>query len=118
MYNKYKLSFYLFLYFETFAFVFQTPLIAQKYEVTLFEDAHFDGKCMRLSVKTNECTNLSAEWLNKTSSILTNGCVVIYSDFDCKSGNHEFFSSINFYFYDSFLSVPGEIPNYDFSSTR
>lgn len=118
MHSRYKLSCILFFYFETFALVFQSPLIAQKYDVILFQDTFFDGKCMKISVKTNECTNLSTEWQNKISSILTNGCVVVYSDFDCKSGNHQYFSSINFNFYDSFSSVPGEIPNYDFSSSR
>ena len=118
MYHYLKISIFLVFYFESvFAFVFQAPLVAKKYDIALFEEVYFLGKSHRLTLSPNRCTNLSKQWKDKASSILTNGCVVVYSDLDCKSDKNQFFSSINFDFYDFFYSFPDNIPNYDFSNT-
>jgi len=109
--------FFIFNVEMAFSFVLKSPLIAQKYDVALFKDAFFVGKSLRLSLKPYECTNLPNQFLNHTSSILTNGCVVIFPDFDCQSTNKQIFSNINFDFYEFFYSAPDEIPNYDFTGS-
>jgi hypothetical protein len=118
MFHSLKISLFLIFYFESaFTFVFQTPLVPKKYEIAFFEEAYFLGKSHRLTLSLNRCTNLSKQWIDQINSILTNGCVVVYPDLDCKSDKNQFFSSINFDFYDFFYSYPDRIPNYDFSNT-
>ncbi len=77
-----------------------------------------------MKTKTNAirgCVNLPAEWWNKTSSFMTNGCIIFYSDIDCqisKQSSPQLFSSINSKASDVYFSVPSKIPNYRFYGTR
>jgi hypothetical protein len=66
---------------------------------------------------SNECVNLPNEWQNKTSSILTNGCLVMYMKLDCKK-DLQIFLSPRLKFYDTYFSKPDNIPNFCFYDTK
>ena len=64
---------------------------------------------------TLECVNLPTEWLNRVSSLLTNGCIVLFTEVDCiQDSNAQIFSSLKNKFYDLYSSNPDQIPNYNF----
>ena len=66
----------------------------------------------------NKCINLPKNWQNKTSSVLTNGCVVLFSEEDCKTDkSSQIFSSARLKFNDIYFSKPDNIPNYNFYNT-
>ena len=66
----------------------------------------------------SKCMNLPDEWLNKTSSVVTNGCVVLYSGKDCETEKTpELFSKIKLKFSDKYFSQPSKIPNNNFVGT-
>jgi len=71
-------------------------------------------------MKTNptSCVNLPQEWQNRASSILTNGCVVFYTDENCKSSKqYDIFSSARLNFEHGYYSKKYKIPNYSFYGT-
>ena len=77
-----------------------------------------------MKTKTNAlrgCVNLPSEWWDKISSILTNGCIIFYSDTDCQSttqSSPQLFSSIYSKSKDMYLSYPSKIPNHSFYGTK
>ena len=67
---------------------------------------------------TNDCQNLPDEWQKRTSSILTNWCVLLYTHLNCALDNKaQIFFSANLKFYDVYTSKPDNIPNYNFYDT-
>ena len=114
----------------------------ENFDILFFENAYFNGKfyffyySLRLFIflfipiiiyldefllvhsTTNNCQNLPDEWQNRTSSILTNGCVVLYTQYDCILDNKpQIFLSAQLKFYDVYASIPDSIPNYNFYDT-
>lgn len=62
-----------------------------------------------------ECVHLPFEWRNRVSSVLTNGCVILFTEPGCKQdSNSQKFSSLKKKFYDLYTSNPDHIPNYNF----
>ena len=75
----------------------------------------FQGDYFLYKSNTLECVNLPPEWFNRTSSVLTNGCVVLFTEVDCKhDSNTQIFSSLKNKFFDLYSSHPDQIPNYNF----
>jgi hypothetical protein len=74
------------------------------------------GKYLVIQFKTNECLNLPADWQNTASSVLTNKCIVLYTESDCKSSNStaQSFSKPREGYFDISSSHPDNIPNYSF----
>ena len=68
---------------------------------------------------SNDCINLPEKWQKRTSSILTNECVVLYTKLDCKSDKDlQIFMSPRLKFYDTYFSKPDNIPNFSFYKTK
>ena len=66
-------------------------------------------------IKTNECKQLPAVWQNRTSSILTNKCVVLFSSMDCVSDKStQVFTKTGGKYSDLILSKPDNVPNNNF----
>ena len=67
----------------------------------------------------NVCTNLPNDWSSKTSSFLTNGCVVLFDVLDCKEDEApQIFSSFQTEFLNTYFSKPDNIPNYNFFGSK
>lgn len=68
----------------------------------------------------NDCVNLPVPWRNRVSSILTNYCVVLYTDSNCiYNTTAQLFNKPDHpeRFYDIILSQPNTIPNNNFFKT-
>ena len=69
-----------------------------RYGVVLYENKNFQGKflMMQTSPKAlHECVNLPKPWHNRTSSMFTNACIVLFSKTDCGSEKSpELFSNV------------------------
>ena len=77
------------------------------------------GECLILHSTTTDCQNLPNEWLNRTSSLLTDACIVVFTQFDCVlDDKQQIFLSPEFKFFDVYSSIPDTIPNYDCYGTR
>ena len=89
--------------------------------INFFIFVYIKGKFIIMKSTPNfipECMNLPDEWLNKTSSLLTNGCVVVYSGKECTTDKKpELFSKIKLNFADKYFSQPSKIPNKNFVGT-
>ena len=69
---------------------------------------------MRIEPKI--CMNLPNEWSHKASSLLTNGCVVLFDGQDCIGDEvPQIFSSFLNKYLNTYFSKPDDIPNYNFS---
>ena len=81
----------------------------------------FQGPYLVMKTKPNSlrrCVNLPEDWRDKASSVLTNGCVVFYTEVDCKSKQHpQLFSGIFTKPNGSYYSKPSKIPNNNFFKT-
>ena len=75
------------------------------------------GKHLTLKIKDKECVNLPDEWLNKATSMLTNKCVALYSDKNCKTDKSPQIFQSDSMLYDVYRSMPDNIPNYSFYGT-
>ena len=65
-----------------------------------------------------ECINLPKHWMKKTSSVLTNGCIVLFDDLDCKTNKKsEIFHNVRSKLKEVYLSWPTKIPNNNFHGT-
>ena len=63
----------------------------------------------------NDCVNLPKSWQNRSSSILTNACVVLFTKPDCKTEKvPQLFTNIKLKFGEKYKSMPSKIPNDDF----
>ena len=71
------------------------------------------------SAKTkSECINLPKHWMNKTSSVLTNGCIILFDDLDCKTNKTlEIFHNVRSRLKEIYVSWPSKIPNNNFHGT-
>ena len=68
---------------------------------------------------SSDCVNLPQIWQNRTSSILTNECVVLYTKSDCKNDKDmQIFLSSRLKFYNTYFSKPNNIPNFNFYKTK
>lgn len=68
----------------------------------------------------NDCLNLPVAWQNQVSSILTNNCVVLYTDSNCiYNKTAQLFNKPDRRerFFDIILSQPNNIPNNNFFKT-
>ena len=67
----------------------------------------------------NDCKNLPISWQNKSSSILTNACVILFTDLNCKiSRAPQLFTNMKLKSNKNYVSFPSKIPNNDFFGTR
>jgi len=92
-----------------------------RYGVVLYEKKNFQGKflMMQTSPKAlHECVNLPKPWQNKTTSMFTNACIVLFSKPDCGSEKSpELFSNVKLEQNSKYKSIPSKISNDDFEGT-
>ena len=92
-----------------------------RYGVVLYENKNFQGKflMMQTSPKAlSECVNLPKPWHNRTSSMFTNACIVLFSKTDCGTEKSpELFSNVILEQNSKYKSIPSNIRNDDFEGT-
>jgi hypothetical protein len=60
----------------------------------------------------NDCVNLPKTWQNRSSSILVNACIVLFTKLDCKTVKApQLFTNIKLKFGEKYNSIPSKIPN-------
>ena len=74
------------------------------------------GKSQAFEYHLNDCQNLPRSWQNKSSSVLTDACVVLFTKPDCKIEKApQLFTNMKFKFSEKCNSMPSKIPNNDFN---
>ena len=64
----------------------------------------------------NGCVNLPRSWHNRSSSVLTNACVVLFTKPDCETDNApQLFTNMKLKFTEKCNSMPSRLPNDDFN---
>jgi hypothetical protein len=95
-----------------------SDLINHKNKKRIFKILFFNiGKHLSIRIQQNECVNFPDEWLNKTTSVLTNKCIALYSDRDCKTDKSPQIFQSDSELYEVHNSAPDNIPNYSFYGT-
>ena len=70
-------------------------------------------------MKTNDCQNLRILWQKRTSSILTNNCVVLFNSLDCEiNRSTQVFTQTNSRYFKRIFSRPDQVPNNNFYKSQ
>ena len=73
------------------------------------------GEYLIVPIETDECKQLPLIWQNRTSSILTNKCIVLFSSLNCISDKStQVFTKTSGRYSDQVLSKPDNVPNNNF----
>ena len=73
---------------------------------------------MMLNLKTKNCINLPKKWKNRVSSILTNKCIMLFTEENCKSGKLKATLIKDKVYFDRYLYWPANLPSYNFNGSR
>ena len=72
------------------------------------------GKCVIGYLKSNSCLELTKNWKNRISSILSNRCLILYTQPKCKSDKMKAFLINNTVYLDSNSQGSTSVPSYNF----
>ena len=133
-----KLIFFLNLIFQVASFLTKRDIITlNRFDTVFFENVNFKGtkfifyiiinpensknyffnlgEYLIVPIETDECKRFPAQWQNRTSSILTNKCIVLFSSTNCISDKStQVFTKTPGRYSGQVLSKPDNVPNNNF----